>query len=144
MKNSLYNCPKTSKFYDRISAAKKQAEDAIELPLIDRLKKYSFIQRYNKPLKNKDLKKYKPDKENSRGSKTKRNESKGSSNKKEILQGKDEPFSKPEKNIDHDLKKERKKIRKNCTISSMEDNSDISVTLEDLNEKVNWDFLDYL
>lgn len=51
IKNPLYQTSKSSKYYYRIKEALKQAEDAIELELIDRLRKYSFIKRYSKPLK---------------------------------------------------------------------------------------------
>lgn len=142
MKNSSYNCQKTSKFYDRISFAKKQAENAIELPLIDRLRKYSFIQRYSKSLKSTNLKK---GKDKDRETKTKRNEINDSSvNKKRFVNQNDEPITKQQTKIGHDMGKQRKKFKRICTISSMEDRSDISINLEDLNEKVNWDFLDNL
>lgn len=57
MKNALYLTPSTSKSYTRVESALKQAKEAVELPLINRLQKYNFVIRY-KPGIN-DLKKKK-------------------------------------------------------------------------------------
>ncbi|XP_050498785.1 zinc finger CW-type PWWP domain protein 1-like isoform X2 [Diabrotica virgifera virgifera] len=43
--------PTNSQFSNRLKFSIKQAEEAVKLPLLDRLRKYSFIERYKKPLK---------------------------------------------------------------------------------------------
>ncbi|KAG5869322.1 hypothetical protein JTB14_013859 [Gonioctena quinquepunctata] len=50
MTNPEFQTPRFDKHKSRVSIAFKQAAHAIELPLIDRLRKYSFIQRYPKSL----------------------------------------------------------------------------------------------
>ncbi|KAJ8982423.1 hypothetical protein NQ317_007771 [Molorchus minor] len=49
--NAYFRTSETNKYKSRVDIALQQACDAIELPLLDRLKKYSFICRYKKPLK---------------------------------------------------------------------------------------------
>ncbi|XP_023030201.1 uncharacterized protein [Leptinotarsa decemlineata] len=48
MNNSEFQTPKFDKHKSRIEESFKQAVEATELPLIERLRKYSFIQRYPK------------------------------------------------------------------------------------------------
>lgn len=150
MNNPFYNSSKTSQYYTRISIAKKQAEDATELPLLDRLKKYSFIQRYNKPLKKLDLKKVGVDKEMSKRRKTKKiikNEN-SSLDKNKLLKQNNERLTKQQNRSGKDLKMKPKKFKRICTISSFEDSSDISVILDDINfessDNIDLAFLDNL
>ncbi|KAJ8931804.1 hypothetical protein NQ314_015260 [Rhamnusium bicolor] len=51
MYNLTFQTRSKNNYKSRVAAAFKQASDAVNLSLIDRLKKYSFIYRYNKPLK---------------------------------------------------------------------------------------------
>lgn len=89
----------------------KQAKDALKLPLIDRLKKYSFIYRYSKCGKNNESNKRKLREE--------------MNNLQEIGNTK---ISKKAK--------ASKKFQRICTVSSTTNSNDqLSVILEDLN----WD-----
>lgn len=51
MTNPNYLPSRSSKYKQRINIAVKQAKDAIDLPLLERLRKYSFVTRYVKSLK---------------------------------------------------------------------------------------------
>lgn len=129
----------------------EQAVDAVNLPLIDRLRKYSFIKRYSKPLKEKGRKKIKISeiqKKNKKGRSTMQLK-----NSKEAEKENNQPSSSREKSIKNKNSKiekiERKKFRRICAISSMSDSCDnISVILEEINwqntESLEMDFLNDL
>lgn len=127
LENLLYQPAITSKYYHRIKIAKKQAEDSLNLPLLDRLKKYSFIKRYSeKTLKRKF------------GGKSKNNFNKTRVNENADIKRKQDKKSKTEKesvntnNCDFE-KKNRKKFQRIRTCSSEGDSNDnISIILEDL------------
>ncbi|KAJ8952142.1 hypothetical protein NQ318_018478 [Aromia moschata] len=54
MNNPQFQTPARNKYKSRVNVAFEQACDAIELQLIDRLKKYTFMNRYNKSLKQRE------------------------------------------------------------------------------------------
>lgn len=138
IKNFLYNyISKTSKFYARIQIAIKQAEDAINLPLFDRLKKYSFIQRYSKPLKRLPSKKHHRDEKDNKKQKKNKKDKSDMQKMKENEESDDEDGTKKgKKRTNLDLaEKERKKFKRIRTISSMGDSND---AIFDILEELHW------
>lgn len=109
----------------------RQAEDAVQLPLIERLKNYSFITRYTKPIKKRNYQEdelYK--KKYNKDSKKKLNKTRNAKNS-------------PEKKAKSFEKEVRKKFKRICTISSVTDSNDnLSILLEDLDlqDPENFDF----
>lgn len=100
----------------------EQALIATDLPLIDRLKEYSFIKRYEKPLKEwKMLKK----------SSKKRNIIKNDGNDDEIGNFREKIIQK-KKNKKENNNCSKKKFKRICTISTVSSNDNISLILGDM------------
>lgn len=148
MKNPLYQTKKTSKYYRRLQVAMRQAEDAVQLPLIERLKNYSFITRYTKPIKKRNYQEDELYKENSE--KLERKETNKAYKKKKYNKDSKNKLNKtrnakniPEKKAKSFEKEVRKKFKRICTISSVTDSNDnLSILLEDLDlqDPENFDF----
>lgn len=110
----------------------EEAEIAINLPLIERLNKYSFINHY-KPLTKKVGQKRNKINKDVDVNKAKNKKEASCRIKKSKIEG-NEKLS----------KQERKKFKRICTISTVSNDDDISIILEDLNWNKDFNLEDLL